>query len=132
MTLECDACRTFRKSAKIGRTRVEIVHAMFDGSIYETVHSLLINHACLWVIWPTHTTITKDRDFVATFMIDTVGHITDWLGARTSGVDVFDHSRACTTRAAIQCRSRTYHSSSSSHTLQKLTSVNVLFHNIHI
>ena len=83
MTLEGNACGAFGKSAEIGRTRVKIVHAMLDGGINKTIDSLLIDHACLWVIWPAHTAIAKDRDLVATFLIGPVGHFAYWLGTRT-------------------------------------------------
>ena len=43
MTLQGDTCRLFRPALHIDRSRVEIVHAMFDGVIHQPVHFFLID-----------------------------------------------------------------------------------------
>ena len=81
MTLQGDTRRLFRPALHIDRSRVEIVHAMFDGIIHQPVHFFLINDVAVATrcrkCRPAHATITQQRHLILIGRELAVGHLAD-------------------------------------------------------
>ena len=61
------ACQHFRPAPHIHRRRVEIVHAVLDGVVYEAVDLIL-------VIWQAHHAEAEQGDLIARTVLHAVGH----------------------------------------------------------
>ena len=103
MTFECYACGFFRHSLAVWRCGVVIVHTVSQSIIHKVVNSLLVNYFAVSFrivhSWPTHTSVTENRHFVARVMVYAVGHL---VGRHFFGSSVFVSGRCIT---ACECRS---------------------------
>ena len=86
MAFEGDTHSRFRLTLEIDRSRIEEVHPMLDGIVYQFVYLFLIHNIFSFFVLlhrPTHTSVAKQRNLVACIRIDTVCHFTCRLTTRT-------------------------------------------------
>jgi len=81
MTFQCYTRCRFSFTLHIGRSNIEIIHAMSDGIINKLVDSFLINFVIAFGISnrrPAHATITEKRYFIGCTFGVTISHLIRW------------------------------------------------------
>ena len=122
MALECYACRLLTLALKVYRCSVEVVYAMLDRVVHESVGGLLVYDVLAVLVldhWPTHAAISEDADNIAVSRIGPIGHLT-FTGLWCSFT--------CCALASCDAAKSGCDDTCSSCSLEELSSVYILFH----
>ena len=126
MALQSYACGLFALSLKVYRCCIEVVYSVLESIVHKSVSGLLIDHVVSVLILdhrPSHAAVTQDADLVAIAGIGSVGHLAVAIKTRC-GVCLVVVAAACydTEATCAQC--------SASGSLEKLSSVDIIFHSL--
>ena len=68
VSFQGDACRGFRPALHIYGCRIEVIHSVFDGVVYQAVHLFLVDDVSAFLRCgerrPAHTSVAQNGDLV--------------------------------------------------------------------